>query len=169
MDGYLLDTNAASVLWDQRHYDHPKIRDFLRSVAESPTWVSIFVLGEVEYGLKIVPQIDEERQAEVRRQMFRFPRILDVDKHTIGPYSDLRSALFKEFSPKDKRGKLKMKWPEDLRDRTSAKELGVQENDLWIAAQAIQYNLVLITDDHMNHLRKVSTTLEYPLHLASWK
>lgn len=102
MDGYLLDTTAASVLWDQRHHDHPKIWDFLRSVAESPTWVSIVVLSEVEYGLKIVPQIDEDRHAEVRRQMAKFPRILDVNKHTVEPYSDLRAALFKKYCRKIK-------------------------------------------------------------------
>lgn len=169
MDGYLLDTNAASVLWDRRHRDHQKITGFLTGIAESPTWVSIVVLGEVEYGLKIVPQLAEDRQAEVRRQMARFPRILDMNKHTVEPYSDLRAALFKKHSPKDRRGRLTTKWPEDLQERTSAKELGVQENDLWIAAQAIQYNLVLITDDHMRPLREVSTELDYPLQLASWK
>ena len=169
MDGYLLDTTTASVLWDQRHYDHQMIRAFLQSVAESPTWVSTVVLGEVEYGLKTVPKVDEARQAEVRRQMARFPLILDVNKHTIEPYSDLRAALFKKFSPKNRRGRLKVKWPEDLRDRTSAKELGIQENDLWIAAQAIQYNLVLITGDYMKRLQEVSARLAYPLQLASWK
>jgi tRNA(fMet)-specific endonuclease VapC len=92
-----------------------------------------------------------------------------VDKHTIEPYSDLRATLFKEYSPRDKRGRLQTKWPEDLQERTSAKELGIQENDLWIAAQAIQYNLVLITGDHMSRLKEVSATLAYPLQLASWK
>ena len=169
MDGYLLDTTAASVLWDQKHHDHQMIRGFLQGVAESPTWVSIVVLGEVTYGLKTAPQMDENRQAEVRRKMARFPSILDVNKHTIEPYSDLRAALFKKYSRKDTRGRLKTKWPEDLLDRTSAKKLGVQENDLWIAAQAIQHNLILITSDHMRRLQEVSTELDYPLQLASWK
>jgi tRNA(fMet)-specific endonuclease VapC len=169
MNGYLLDTNAASVLWDRRHREHKKIRAFLHGKAESPAWVSIFVLGEIEYGLKIAPQMDEARQNEVRRQMVAFPLILDVDKHTVGPYSDLRAALFKKFSPKDRRGRLEAKRPEDLWERTTAKELGVQENDIWIVAQAIQYNLVLITGDHMRRLEEVSRTLPYPLQLAPWK
>ena len=169
MDGYLLDTTAASALWDRRHHDHPKIRGFLRSAADSPTWVSIVVLGEVEYGLKIVPQMDEDLQAEVRRRMARFPQILDVNKHTIEPYSDLRAALFKKYSPRDRRGRLRTKWPEDLRERTSSKELGVQENDLWIAAQAVQYKLVLVSGDYMRRLQEVSAALDCPLQLASWK
>ena len=169
MDGYLLDTNAASVLWDRRHREHLNIRRFLQKVADAPTWISIVVLGEVEYGLKIAPQMDENRKSEVRRQMSRFPRILDLTKHTVGPYSDLRAALFQVYSPKDRRGRLTAKRPEELWERTSAKELGVQENDLWIAAQAIQYNLVLITEDRMRRLQEVSTDLDYPLQLASWK
>lgn len=127
------------------------------------------MLGEIEYGLKIAPQMDEDRQDGVRRQMARFPRILDVTKHTIEPYSDLRAALFEKYSPRDRKARLRAKWPEDLRDRTSAKKLGVQENDLWIAAQAVQYNLVLITGDYMRRLREVSATLAYPLQVASWK
>lgn len=127
MNGYLLDTNAASVLWDRRHREHKKIRAFLHGKAASPTWVSIFVLGEIEYGLKIAPQMDEDRQNEVRRQMAEFSPILDLDKHTVGPYSDLRAALFKKYSPKDRRGRLEAKRPEDLWERTTAKELGVQE------------------------------------------
>ena len=119
--------------------------------------------------MKIVPQMDEDRQGEVRRQMARFLRILDVNKHTIEPFSDLRAALFKEYSPRDRRARLRTKWPEDLRERTTAKELGVQENDIWIAAQAIQYNLMLITSDHMRRLQEVSATLTYPLQLAPWK
>ena len=169
MDGYLLDTNAASVLWDRRHGEHSSIREFLQKVADAPTWISIVVLGEIEYGLKIAPRMDEDRQGEVRLQMARFPRILDVTKHTVEPYSELRAVLFKAYSPKNRRGRLTAKRPEELWERTTAKELGVQENDLWIAAQAMQYNLVLITDDHMNRLREVSATLAYPLQLASWK
>ena len=169
MNGYLLDTNAASVLWDRKHREHSKIRRFLQRVGDAPTWISIVVLGEIEYGLKIALQIDENRQREVRRQMARFPRILDVTKHTVEPYSDLRAVLFKAYSPIDRRGRLTAKRPEELWERTSAKELGIQENDLWIAAQAVQYNLVLVTADHMRRLQEVSTDLDYPLQLASWK
>ncbi|MEA3417047.1 MAG: hypothetical protein U9R02_12995 [Thermodesulfobacteriota bacterium] len=105
---------------------------------------------------------------QVRREM-SYPFILDIDKHTIGSYSDLRAELFKNYSSRNRRGRLTVKWPEDLFDRTTAKELGVQENDIWIAAQAIQYNLVLVTDDHMFRLKEVSKSLSYPLIIANWK
>jgi len=169
MDGYLLDTNAASILWDARHRDHRKIKIFLENISSSPIWISIIVLAEIEYGLKIVPRLDVGRQDDIRNEMAKFLLILALDKHTVAPYSDLRAELFKKYAPKDRKGRLTTRRPEDLVDRTTAKELGVQENDIWIAAQAIQYNLILVTRDRMSRIAEVSTTLTYPLQIAAWK
>ncbi len=169
MDGYLFDTNAVSPLWNVRHPEHDIIKDFFASVSQSPVWLSTIVLAEIEYGMKVTPEMDIDSQNQVRHEMSNHPFILDIDKHTIGPYSDLRAELFKKFSPRDRRGRLTVKWPEDLIERTSAKELGVQENDIWIAAQAIQYNLILVTGDHMQRLVDVSENLDNPLRIARWK
>ena len=169
MDGYLFDTNAVSPLWNVRHPEHDIIKDFFASVSQSPVWLSTIVLAEIEYGMKITPEMDIDSQNQVRYEMSNHPFILDIDKHTICPYSDLRAELFKKFSPRDRRGRLTVKWPEDLIERTSANELGVQENDIWIAAQAIQYNLILVTGDHMLRLAEVSQKLDYPLQIARWK
>ena len=169
MDGYLFDTNAVSPLWNVRHPEHDIIKDFFASVSQSPVWLSTIVLAEIEYGMKITPEMDIDSQNQVRHEISNHPFILDIDKHTIGPYSDLRAELFKKFSPRDRRGRLTVKWPEDLIERTSAKELGVQENDIWIAAQAIQYNLILVTGDHMQRLVEISENLDYPLRIAGWK
>ncbi len=169
MDGYLFDTNAVSPLWNVRHPEHDIIKDFFTSVSQSPVWLSTIVLAEIEYGMKITPEMDIDSQNQVRHEMSNHPFILDIDKHTIGPYSDLRAELFKKYSPRNRRGRLTVKWPEDLIERTSAKELGVQENDIWIAAQAIQYNLILVTDDSMQRLVKVSENIDYPLRIARWK
>ncbi len=169
MDGYLFDTNAVSALWNARHPEHDTVKTFFASVSQSPVWLSTIVLAEIEYGIKITPEIDIDSRDQVRREMSKHPFILDIDKHTIGPYSDLRAELFKKFSPRDRRGRLTVKWPEDLIDRTSAKELGIQENDIWIAAQAIQYNLILVTDDYMQRLVEISENLDYPLRIARWK
>jgi len=169
IDAYLLDTTAASIIWDKRHSDYLQIRAFLKNVSSSPVLISTVVLAEVEYGLKIAPKMDMNRQNDVRNEMAKFPLVLDIDRHTIAPYSDLRSELFKKYSPKKQRGKLTAKWPEDLFDRTNAKELGVQENDIWIAAQAIQYNLILVTEDRMLRLVEASKSFSDPLIIAKWR
>lgn len=169
MDGYLFDTNAVSPLWNARHLEHNTVKTFLSGISQSPVWLSTIVLAEIEYGLKIAPKMDIESQNQVRREISNHPLILDIDKHTIAPYSDLRAELFKTYSPRDRRGRLTVKWPEDLFERTNAKILGVQENDIWIAAQAIQYNLILVTDDHMLRLVEVSKNMTNPLLIARWK
>lgn len=170
MDGYLLDTNSASVLWDARHVDHSKIRSLLESIASAPVWICIITLAEVEYGLKTAPEINADLQENVREKMAKYQEVLAPDKHTIAPYSDLRAELFKIYAPRDRKGRLTKKRPEDLFERTSAKELhGTQENDIWIAALAIQYNLILITDDRMTPLMDVSRSLIDPLKITKWR
>ena len=72
MDGYLLDTNAASVLWNSRHPDHESLRFFLQEKSKSPIWVSIIAFGEIEYGLKVTPKMDVDSQKEVRKRMSEY-------------------------------------------------------------------------------------------------
>ena len=170
MNGYLLDTNAASVLWDLRHPDHSKIRTFLKSISNAPVWISIIALAEVEYGLKTAPEMNVNLLNSVRGEVLKYKEVLEIDKHTTLPYSDLRAELFKTYSPRNRKGRLTKKWPEDLFERTSAKELhGAQENDIWLAALAIQYNLVLVTEDRMTPIMEVSKSLSDPLQIAKWR
>jgi len=170
MDGYLLDTNAASVLWDARHADHDKIRAFLESVSPAPVWISIIALAEVEYGLKTAPAMNFETHRDVRAEMAKYSEVLEPDKHTIAPYSDLRAELFKTYAPKDRKGRITKKWVEDLFEHTSAKELhGSQENDIWVASLAIQYNLVLVTEDRMEPIVEVSKRLSDSLRIQKWR
>jgi tRNA(fMet)-specific endonuclease VapC len=73
-------------------------------------------------------------------------------------YGDLRARLFEKFAPKKRRRKGLR--PEELVDPVTAKELGIQENDLWIAAQAIERNLVLVTNDAMARIQEVASELK---------
>lgn len=169
MDGYLLDTNAASSLWDVRHPDHSSIRAFLKKHHTSLIYVSIVALAEVEYGLKLSPQMDQNDKNYIRNEMWQFSNILDLDRHTVEPYSDLRAKLFSKFAQKNRRGRLKEKRPEELIDHTTGKELGIQENDLWLASLAMQYNLILISEDNMAHIKEASNSLDNPIIIAKWK
>src|SRR2546421_6112461 len=47
------------------------------------------------------------RRQKIEENMRAFPLIKDVDQHTTAPYSDIRAALFKEFAPRDKKGRVK--------------------------------------------------------------
>lgn len=156
MKGCLLDTNAASALWDALHPDHGRVRNYLNEIEdETPIFISPIVFGEITYGYEIHVSADEERKRAIRSKLreFKPSQILAITEHTAEVYGELRARLFQKFAPRSFKGKVMTKWPEDLVDRTTAKELGIQENDLWLAAQAIERNLVLVTNDKMNRIR----------------
>ena len=93
-------------------------------------------------------------------QQFLFnqlPQVLDVTTTTRIYYGSLRARLFNRFAPADKRRKGQR--PEQLTDPLTGLELGIQENDLWIAAQALEHNMVLVTNDGLARIRGVGMDL----------
>ena len=62
-------------------------------------------------------------------------------------YATFRRRLFDRF---DKAGK----YTEDREDKLGRK-LGIDENDLWLAAQACERNLILVTGDAMERIREI--------------
>ena len=142
MDAYLLDTSIASIAWDAGNPKHDEIRNRLTALQSNSIGICAITLGEVEYGLEVTPAIDKARHDMVRKAMSSY-FVYDIDRHTATVYAKLRGALFKQFASRDRRGRIKTKRPEDLIDTTSSKELGIQENDLWIVSVAVQYDLRL--------------------------
>ena len=156
MDGYLLDTNMISFWW------HREAKVMVRITAlpdQAPIRMSVVSLGEVEYGHRVAAPASETPVQVQYGEFIRanFPNPLDVSKTTTQYYGDLRARLFLKFAPAEKRKKLRL--PEQLLDPATGKELGIQENDLWIASQAIEHNLVLVTHDKMKRLREVANEL----------
>ena len=82
------------------------------------------------------------------------PAICKINKHTANIYGELRAKLFKKYAPKTKRTKGLR--PEELRCPASSKELQIQENDLWMVAQAINYNYTFVTRDEMNAIKSIA-------------
>ena len=154
-DAYLLDTNIASALWDEHHEKHAPFRGRIGALGDAPVFVSVITLAEVEYGLRIAPRIDVARQRMVRANMSEFTA-LRLDPHVVENYAELRARLFKKYSPKDARGRLRAKRVPDLWERSPDKLLGIQENDLWNASLAVERNLVLVTNDRMTHIEDVA-------------
>lgn len=154
MIAVLLDTTVASILFDVKHPNHKRALEFIERLGKTRVYVSVITLAEIRYGYKVHENVDDHRREAIEKELSRFP-LLAVDKHTAGPCSTVRAALFRKYAPRDRKGKVKAKWPEDLLDRTTAKSLGIQENDLWIAAVAVQYNLSLATSDRMTRIWNV--------------
>jgi predicted nucleic acid-binding protein len=111
----------------------------------------VVTLAEVEYGHRVTKTPDHLTQAAYRNFIDReIAPVLEISRHIHEPYALLRAWLFENYSPRNKRTKTRR--PEELVDPTTARELGIDENDLWIAAHAALHNFVLVTADRLSHL-----------------
>ena len=150
-DAYLLDTSIASITFDMANPAHPEVHKRLTELGNASISICSVSVGEVEYGLQVSPKADPARHQTVRNNLLQY-QILDVDRHTAKLYGQLRGELFRRYGTRDSRGRLKEKRPEDLLERSTSRELGIQENDLWIVSVAVQYNLRFITRDKMERV-----------------
>jgi predicted nucleic acid-binding protein len=117
--------------------------------------ISIITWGEVVYGHRTVSPQETPIQAEyLQFIMSKGPKTFFLDDmHTARTYGELRALLFDKYAQKKKRSGLR---PEQLVDPATSLELGIQENDLWIAAQAITRNLTLVTNDKLSRISEVA-------------
>ena len=146
MPGYLLDTNHVSA-WEQ---GNPEFSARARSeAAENILWVCPITIGEIESGLRTATPIDEVRQAACRRFL------TNVALRFVHPIADTTGSAYAEV--------LEQVYKSHPRLGTKTQEhltsIGVDVNDLWIAAVAIEHNLILLTGDRMNVIRECVSDL----------
>ena len=158
VDGYLFDTNVISALYNPGHENHSPFWDRFRLLpGDAPFFVSSISLGEFSFGrcwvLKEHPELGRPFDQFVGKH---FPKALDVSRHTKECYGTIRAALFRRFSPMHKKGRAK--YPEHLIDGVTSHSLGIQENDIWLAAQAVERRLVFVTNDGkmLNRMREIA-------------
>jgi len=149
MDGYLLDTNTISALLDSTHEKHAIAQTVIASIEQgAPKYTSIIALAELAFGMQLL-DIVRGQVPEHLKDILRAANshaLLDVTRHTANEYGQLKARLAKHYLP-TAIGKNRPRWLEDWVDRTTGKCLQVDENDLWMCAQARERNLVLLTAD----------------------
>lgn len=162
MCDYLLDTNILRYWYDTTCDEHASVIDHVNAAWHpdpqtsyvSRMYVSVITLGEIEYGHRVAPSPDHAKQAAyakfVREQC---PVALELSKHVVEQYGEMKAWLFNNCGPIAKQSKIKR--AEELVNPTTGKELGIDENDIWIAAQAKTHNLVLVTNDSRGNYGKV--------------
>ncbi len=175
MRDFLIDTNIWSFWFDQgkepQHSNVLKHVDELERICEETqapfrVWISAITWGEIEYGYRA--QTEEEQSLEVEFRQFIYdvgPIEFVVDKQAAREYGQIRGRLFEKYGPKDK--KRKGLRPEQLIDPVTSLQLTIQENDLWIVAQAITRNLTLVTNDRKS-LRPLLAVTGNELHIENW-
>jgi len=129
---YLLDTNHCSRII----FGESNLIQQLQDRSEAGVATSVIVCGELLY------MAAKSDQTVANLQQIK--RFLDtIDLYPINLpiseiYGDLKGKLVKAFGPKEKAQRRKF----------NIQTLGFGDNDLWIAATAIYYNLIVVSSDH---------------------
>lgn len=146
MPDFLLDTQTIRYWFDMASSFHGLVRSTADALPpESHKYVSAISLGEVQYGIAVNSAGMGGRLPEYAQFVRSLGLVLDISRHTAEPYGLLRAKLFNKYAPRSKRTKARR--TEELVDPATGRELGIDENDVWLTAQAIERNLVLVTND----------------------
>ncbi len=169
MPGYLIDTQTISYWFDETSEEYPSVQAAaeVRRSDDAPLYISAISLGEIHYGHAAEPAgAGPVRESFLEFVRDKLPQVLSVSRHTAEPYGRIRAILFEMFGPKSRKSKKKR--AEELCDPTTGRELGIDENDLWIVAQAAERNLVLVTHDKMVRIRKALQESEIGVRIDDW-
>lgn len=146
MDELLLDTNFVSVLYDPRRPKHAAVIAHARGFGtDDLVLLSSVVLAELRYGLEAALRAGQavDHFRETVEVAGTYP-LAEVGKHTAEAYGDVKARLAAHYLDLTRRPP---RWLEDWQARGSTKTLQVDENDLWLVAQAIERNRRLVTTD----------------------
>ncbi|HRE16010.1 MAG TPA: PIN domain-containing protein [Rhodocyclaceae bacterium] len=154
---YLLDTSIISDIVNSASSRHKIANDFLNANALflDQIYICIISLGEMRFGREarpfITPIPTAEQLAELDRRVTSaetLANVVDINRHVAADYARLRAAYAKGMALKQLQSKkLKSKPPELWQQDVPASQLQITENDLWIAAIAVTYDLILVTAD----------------------
>jgi tRNA(fMet)-specific endonuclease VapC len=124
---YLLDTDHASYL--QRV--HPAVVQHLKSLPpDAEVFISVVTQAELLTGIQLAPS--EQRRIELRRLydwlVSEISDPLPITPDVAGQFAEVSAQLIRKGKP-------------------------IPTNDIWIAAIALAYGLILVTsDEHFQHI-----------------
>jgi tRNA(fMet)-specific endonuclease VapC len=157
-DGYLLDTNVISALADRTRADHATTARRLAAIGNSPVLLPVMAIAEISFGMAKADNVAPQKRAELQTFFAQYVH-LPVDDGTVDPYSLIRAEIWRRFATPQKRGH-KEKRPEDLLDKVTGTELGIDEPDLLIASVALEHNLILVTHDEREGMVRIKEASE---------
>lgn len=146
MDTYLLDTNLVSVLYDARRSNHVAVRQAIAALpAQAAQIVSVVTIGELRFGLALSRAAGQPlTHIEACLASTEAHPLGEVTRHTADAFATVKSGI--ALARIDIRRRIP-RWVEAWTDRVSGQLLQIDENDLWIAAQALERNYVVVTCD----------------------
>ncbi|MEA5507609.1 type II toxin-antitoxin system VapC family toxin [Halotia wernerae UHCC 0503] len=145
---YLLDTNHCSAII----LGKPNVIRRITEVGELNIATCVIVQGELTYMMENSAQ--RETNLVSLTEFLEDIRIYNVTEDTANIYGQLKAALMRQFGSKEK----------NKRRKTQVTDLGFDENDLWIAAVALQHGLIVVSaDNDFRRIQQVRT-----LSIESW-
>jgi tRNA(fMet)-specific endonuclease VapC len=144
---YLLDTNHCSLIIRRE----PSVIQRLDELGVVQIMTSVITQGELTYMAE-----NSERKENNLRLIDAFlntVEVFDINRATSKIYGRLKADLINQFAPKEK----------SRRRRTKITDIGFDENDLWIAAVALQHNLTLVSSD--SDFQRLQTVRDFPLEV----
>lgn len=128
---YLLDTNHCSQIIN----GNPDVIKKLQENSSQGIGISVITRGELIFMVEKSQHIGENT-----KKVSAFLNVVNIyliDEAIADCYGKLKNQILKHFGPKDSK---------QLRKITIQK-LGFSDNDLWIAATAINYGLIVVSAD----------------------
>jgi len=159
LDGYLLDTCLLSALLDPTKVNHAAVCSAVDNLEEAaPKYVSVITLAELRFGIRLAAlrgDKNTERLDKIVHTAKTHPP-LNVTKHTAEEYGFIKAELANKYLDKALRRDGRPRWIEEWVDKATGQKLQIDENDLWLCAQAKERNLVLLTaENKINRIKAV--------------
>lgn len=147
MAGYLFDTSTLIALVNRASVFHQPAADFVAALSMGDLqFVSSISLGELHSGVESAFAIKGQRPLTAEQTLKRAETydLLDVNRHVALSYGHLKAAMAARFLKKasQRRGHL-----EEWIDNATGSRLNVNENDLWICAQAYERDICVVACD----------------------
>jgi len=129
---YLLDTNHASRIMDGRD---PVLTERLRKVDVETLVVCPIVSGELVFMVEQSARRDVNAASLAR--LLGLLASFDITAGVASEYGVLKAALIAKFGPRDRR----------RRAAWALRDIGVSDNDLWLASVARHFELTIVSSD----------------------
>ena len=147
---YLLDTTHCSHLLNKNQGIVRKLQE----LKDIPVKTCVIVKGEL---VCMATRSQMRRENEQKISSFLNDiEILPVDGNVAEEYGRIKDAVLTKYGPRKKTGK----------KRTTLKDIGLTDNDLWIAAIAKRHNLIVVSGD--GDFMRIKDA-DVPLSLENWK